>query len=108
MCCALSARITARSGSGVGFASSAAGAETLALDRCADGTFLWPLCVDCSRRIATLRPSDELNNLLKLARPELSDNLVDATLMKQQDTCYHRLAHTFSDGPSRGSRIERA
>jgi hypothetical protein len=39
----------------------------------------------CSGSIATPPTADELDNLLKLARPELGRDLVDAFLMEQQN-----------------------
>jgi hypothetical protein len=39
--------------------------------------------VERSRRIATRTEANEFNNLLKLARPELSHDLVEAPLMEQ-------------------------
>jgi len=56
--------------------------------------------VERSRRIAAWTTTDELYNLLKLVRPELSHDLVDAPLMEQVNSGYDRLGHTLSGGPS--------
>jgi hypothetical protein len=37
--------------------------------------------------------------LLKLVPPELGRDLVDATLMEQQNSCYDRFGHTLGGGP---------
>jgi hypothetical protein len=62
--------------------------------------------VERSRRIATRTAANELNNLVKLARPELSHDLVDAPLIEQQNSRYHRLGHTLSGGPPHRRTIE--
>jgi hypothetical protein len=55
--------------------------------------------VERSGRIATRTAANELNNLLKLAWPELSHDLVDAPLLEQQNGRYDRLGYTLSGGP---------
>jgi hypothetical protein len=62
--------------------------------------------VERSRRIAAGTAPDDLNNLLKLARPELSHDLVDAPLIEQQNSRYHRLRDTLSGGPSQRCTIK--
>ena len=68
------------------------------------GTRARPLRAPCfkgikrSRRIATWASSDKLYHLLKLVRPELGRDLVDATLMEQQNSCYDRFGHTLGGG----------
>jgi hypothetical protein len=56
--------------------------------------------VERSGRIAAWTAPDDLNNLLKLARPELGRDLVDAPLIEQQNSRYHGLGHTLRGGPS--------
>jgi hypothetical protein len=58
--------------------------------------------VERSGRIAAWTPPDELDDLLQFARYEFGRDLVDAPLMEQQNTRYHRLGHTLRDGPSPG------
>jgi hypothetical protein len=40
------------------------------------------------------------DHLLKLDGAELGHDLLNASLMKQQNSRYHRLGHTLSGGPS--------
>jgi hypothetical protein len=62
---------------------------------------MWLEGVEHSGRIAAWTPRDELNNLLKFARRELSDDLGDTPpLMKQVNSRYYRLRHTLNGGPS--------
>jgi hypothetical protein len=56
--------------------------------------------VERSRRIAAGTAPDDLNNLLKLARPEFGHDVVDASLIEQQDGGYDRLGHSLRGGPS--------
>jgi hypothetical protein len=57
--------------------------------------------VERAGRINARRSSDELDQLLKLGSAELERDLVDATLMEQQDSCNNGLGHTLSVGPAR-------
>jgi hypothetical protein len=57
-------------------------------------------------RIAVWRTPDELDDLLKLAWPELSDDLIDAPLMKQQNSRYDGFGHTLNGGPSHRLRMK--
>ena len=60
--------------------------------------------VERSWRMAPRTTPDELDYLLKLPRPELSHDLVDAAadapFLEQQNGRYHRLGDTLSGGPS--------
>jgi hypothetical protein len=62
--------------------------------------------VERSRRIAAGTAPDDLNNLLKLARPELGRDLVDAPLIEQQNSRYHGLGYTLRGGPPQRRTIK--
>jgi hypothetical protein len=47
-----------------------------------------------------------LRHTLKLAWPELSDDLIDAPFMEKVNSRYHRLRHTLNGGPSQRRTVE--
>jgi hypothetical protein len=57
-------------------------------------------CVQRTGRISARRSPDKLNYLLKLDGAELSDDLLNASLMEQQDRRDNGLGHTLSGGPA--------
>ena len=56
--------------------------------------------VERSGRIAARTSPNELDDLLKVARPELSYNVGDTPLMEQVDSRYYRLRHILNGGSS--------
>jgi hypothetical protein len=53
-----------------------------------------------SRRIDAWRSRDELDHLVKLGSVELSHDLLNASLMEQQDSRDDGLGHALSGGPA--------
>ena len=54
----------------------------------------------CAGRINAWRSPDELDHLLKLGRPELKYNLVDASLMEQQNSRDNGFGHALGGSPA--------
>ena len=57
-------------------------------------------CVKRARRINAWRSSDKLDHLLELGSAEFSRDLLNASLMQQQDSRDNGFGHALSGGPS--------
>ena len=57
-------------------------------------------CVQRAGRINARRSSDKLDYLLELGSTELGHNLVDASLMEQQDSRDNGLGHALGGSPA--------